>query len=158
VADLRGKSDSECVEAMLAISDARFLDALCAEAKAAGKLSPEFQIPEKWRLNRPEHLREALKPLEQRGLFPMFPFGSDFTEIEQRLLPALGWLKSNSGSWRGRLALLRALLRPGEPAAGEDEALVRMELIGHGSLQERLLRRLVAAGLRKTAAKKTPAG
>ena len=158
VADLRGKSDSECVEAMLAISDARFLDALCAEAKAAGKLAPEFQIPEKWRLNRPEHLREALKPLEQRGLFPMFPFGSDFTEVEQRLLPALGWLKSNSGSWRGRLALLRALLRPGEAAAGEDEALVRMDLIGHGSLQERLLRRLVAAGLRRTAAKKTPAG
>src|SRR6185312_12157864 len=32
VADLRGKSDSECIEAMLSICDARFLDALCAEA------------------------------------------------------------------------------------------------------------------------------
>jgi acyl-CoA hydrolase len=39
VADLRGKSDSECIEAMLSISDARFLDALCAEAKSHGKLA-----------------------------------------------------------------------------------------------------------------------
>jgi len=149
VADLRGKSDGECVEAMLAISDARFLDALCAEAKAAGKLSPDFQIPEKWRRNRPEHLREVLGPLEQKGLFPAFPFGSDFTEVEQRLLPALAWLKSKSGSWRGRWDLLRALFHPGERVDGEDEALVRMELIGRGSLQDRVLRRLVAAGLRR---------
>ena len=151
VADLRGKTDSECVEAMLSISDARFLDALCAEAKAAGKLSPDFQIPEKWRRNRPECLREALAPLERWGLFPAFPFGSDFTEVEQRLLPALGWLKSASGSWRGKLSLLRALFRPGEPVEGEDEALVRMELVGQGSLTERALRRLVLAGLRRTA-------
>jgi acyl-CoA hydrolase len=150
VADLRGKTDSECVEAMLAISDARFLDALCAEAKAAGKLSPDFQIPEKWRRNRPEFLREALAPLESKGLFPRFPFGSDFTEVEQRLLPALGWLKSAGGSWRGRFGLLRAMLRPGAVVVGEDEALQRMALIGQGSLKERVLRRMVLAALRRT--------
>jgi hypothetical protein len=151
VADLRGKTDSECVEAMLSICDARFLDALCAEAKAAGKLSPDFQIPEKWRHNRPEHLREALGPLERKGLFPTFPFGSDFTEVEQRLLPALGWLKLSSASWRGRLDLLRAMFRLGEPVEGEDEALVRMALVGQGSLKERALRRLLSAALRRTA-------
>ena len=90
-----------------------------------------------------------LGPLEQKGLFPAFPFGSDFTEVEQRLLPALAWLKSKSGSWRGRWDLLRALFHPGERVDGEDEALVRMELIGRGSLQDRVLRRLVAAGLRR---------
>ena len=103
------------------------------------------------RRNRPECLREALGPLEQRGLFPSFPFGSDFTEVEQRLLPALGWLKAAAGSWRGRLGLLRALVRPGAPVAGEDEALLRMDLVGQGSLQERMLRRMVLAGLRRTA-------
>jgi acyl-CoA hydrolase len=149
VADLRGKSDSECIEAMLAISDARFQDALCAEAKAEGKLSADFQIPEKWRRNTPEGLREALAPFPHKELFPRFPFGSDFTEVEQQLLPALSWLKSSSGSWGGRLKLLRALLRRGEPVDGEDEALMRMELSGAGSLSERLLRRLLQAALRE---------
>jgi hypothetical protein len=46
VADLRGKSDSECIEAMLSICDARFIDALCAEAKSHGKLAADFKIPE----------------------------------------------------------------------------------------------------------------
>ena len=89
IADLRGKSDSECIEAMLSICDARFLDALCAEAKSHGKLAADFVIPEAWRRHRPETLREALAPLQKKGLLPLFPFGSDFTEIEQRLLPAL---------------------------------------------------------------------
>ncbi|WP_266167903.1 acetyl-CoA hydrolase/transferase C-terminal domain-containing protein [Dyella subtropica] len=150
VADLRGKTDSECIEAMLAICDARFLDALCAEAKSEGKLAADFQIPEKWRRNRPEHLREALAPLQHKGLLPSFPFGSDFTEVEQRLLPALNWLQSSSASWRGRFALIRALMRRGEAADGEAEALVRMGLVGQGSLSERLQRRLVQVALRRS--------
>ena len=31
----------------------------------------------------------ALKPAREAGLLPSFPFGSDFTEVEQRLIPAL---------------------------------------------------------------------
>ena len=73
VADLRGKSDSECVEAMLSICDARFLDALCAEAKSHGKLAADFEIPEAWRRHRPRFLREALAPLQQKGLLPAVP-------------------------------------------------------------------------------------
>jgi hypothetical protein len=34
---------------------------------------------------------------------------------------------------------------------GEDEALVRMALVGQGSLKERALRRLLSAALRRTA-------
>jgi acyl-CoA hydrolase len=149
VADLRGKSDSECIEAMLAISDARFLDALCAEAKAHGKLAADFAIPESWRRHRPRYLREALAPFRQKGLLPKFPFGSDFTEVEQRLLPALDWLKANAVSWRGKLRLLQALVRPGEPAAGEDEALARMNLAEARTLADRLQRRLLQAALRR---------
>ncbi|WP_240046300.1 acetyl-CoA hydrolase/transferase C-terminal domain-containing protein [Rhodanobacter glycinis] len=149
VADLRGKSDSECVEAMLAISDARFLDALCAQAKAHGKLAADFVIPESWRKHRPRYLREALLPYQQKGLLPKFPFGSDFTEVEQRLLPALNWLKAGGSSWRGRLRLLRAALRPGEPAAGEQEALARMGLSAPGRWSDRLQRRILQTALRR---------
>ena len=150
VADLRGKTDSECIEAMLSITDARFIDALCAEAKSHGKLAADFQIPERWRNNRPELLKEALEPWLAKGLLPPFPFGSDFTEVEQRLLPALGWLKTRSSSWRGKWDVLRAAASPGEPVGGEDEALARMGLAQPASMGERIQHRLLKAALRKT--------
>jgi acyl-CoA hydrolase len=148
VADLRGKSDSECVEAMLSISDARFLDALSAEAKAHGKLAADFVIPEAWRQHRPQHLHATLAPFRQQGLLPQFPFGSDFTEVEQRLLPALDWLKSSSSHWRGRWRLLRAFIRPGSAVDGEAEALARMGLAAPVTLSDRLQQRLLQAALR----------
>jgi acyl-CoA hydrolase len=149
VADLRGKSDGECIEAMLSISDARFLDALCAEAKSHGKLAADFVIPEAWRRHRPRYLHEALQPLQQRGLLPKFPFGSDFNEVEQRLLPALNWLKASGSHWRGKLRLLKAALRPGPEAAGEGEALERMGLAAPATVADRLQRRLLQAALRR---------
>jgi acyl-CoA hydrolase len=149
VADLRGKSDSECVEAMLSISDARFLDALCAQAKAHGKLAADFTIPEAWRRHRPRYLREALAPFQQKGLLPTFPFGSDFSEVEQRLLPALNWLKACSSHWGGRFRLLRAICRPGAVASGEVEALARMGLSAPVTLADRLQQRLLQAALRR---------
>ncbi|HEV2682013.1 MAG TPA: acetyl-CoA hydrolase/transferase C-terminal domain-containing protein, partial [Rhodanobacter sp.] len=150
VADLRGKSDSECVEAMLAICDARFLDALCAEAKAHGKLAADFVIPEAWRRHHPRYLREALTPFQQKGLLPQFPFGSDFTEVEQRLLPALNWLKACGSSWRGKSRLLRAACRPGKAVAGEEEALARMGLSAPVTLADRVQLRLLQAALRRS--------
>jgi hypothetical protein len=149
VADLRGKSDSECIEAMLAISDARFVDALAAEAKAHGKLAADFKIPDAWRKHRPEALREALaKPL-QKGLLPRFPFGSDFTEVEQRLLPALAWLQSSSATWKGRWQLFKAALRPGDAVTEEADALERMALVAPKRWDEWLQRRLLQAALRR---------
>jgi acyl-CoA hydrolase len=148
IADLRGKSDSECIEAMLAISDARFLDALCAEAKAHGKLAADFVVPEAWRRHRPRYLRAALAPLQQKGMLPTFPFGSDFSEVEQRLLPALNWLKFCSSHWRGRWRLLRAVVRPGKAVSGEDEVLARMGLAAPTTWPDRLQQRLLLAALR----------
>lgn len=149
VADLRGKTDSECIEAMLAISDARFIDALAAEAKAHGKLAADFKIPEAWRQHRPEMLHEVLAKATRKGLLPTFPFGSDFTDVEQRLLPALQWLQSSNASWKGKWQVLKAFWQPG--AAGTDEAvaLERMGLAAPTRLSERLQRRLLQAALRR---------
>ncbi|WP_329740578.1 acetyl-CoA hydrolase/transferase C-terminal domain-containing protein [Dyella sp. A6] len=148
VADLRGKSDAECVAAMLAVADARFLDALSAEAKAHGKLSLDFRIPDAWRRHTPEHLQQ-LGPLRSKGWLPAFPFGSDFDALEQRLLPVLKQLQADSASWRGRLGLLRRLLRPGDAAEGEQAALARMQLQSPVNLSERLQQRLLLAALRR---------
>ncbi|MEO9079105.1 MAG: hypothetical protein ABI268_07300, partial [Rhodanobacter sp.] len=58
-------------------------------------------------------------------------------------------LKSCSGHWRGRWQLLRAIGKPGEVAAGEGEALLRMGL-GHPTKSlDRLQRRLLQAALRR---------
>lgn len=149
IADLRGKSDSECIEAMLSICDARFLDALCAEAKSHGKLAADFVIPAAWRRHLPGWLQESLTPFRRKGLLPVFPFGSDFDEVEQQLLPALEWLKACSGNWRGRWRLLRAVLRPGDAAGGEDKALARMGLDAPSGLSSRMQRRLLQAALRR---------
>lgn len=150
IADLRGKSDQDCVLAMLAITDARFLDGLVAQAKRAGKLRATFSVPDRWRQNTPARLQEALRPFQARGLFADFPFGSDFTAEERRLLPALQWLKRRSGGAAAKAAVLgRALLA--DRAAPEDEgALRRMGLALPHGMGERLLRRLVALGLAAT--------
>jgi acyl-CoA hydrolase len=150
VADLRGKSDEDCVMTMLAITDARFLDDLVAQAKRAGKLRDRFSVPDRWRQNTPARLHDALRPFQARGLFPAFPFGSDFSPEEQRLLPALQWLKRRAGGTTAKTALLaRALLA--DRARPEDEAaLGRMGLASPHEMGERALRRLVALGLDAT--------
>ncbi|HEV7776364.1 MAG TPA: acetyl-CoA hydrolase/transferase C-terminal domain-containing protein [Luteibacter sp.] len=149
IADLRGKSDSECIAAMIGIADARFIDGLVGEAKKARKLPAHFQIPEVWRRNTPERLREALAPLQKQGLLDAFPFGSDFTDVELRLLPALGWLKSRSTTTGGKLALLGALLAPGPAVAGEVEALSRMGFAQASNVGDRVQKRLLSAALRR---------
>lgn len=149
VADLRGKSDEDCVKAMLAISDARFVDALAAQARAAGKLAPDFTVPDTWRRNTPERLAQALAPLRARGLFDAFPFGTDFTPVELQLAGALQWLKQRSARLSGRIGLLWGALRSGAPQPDEAAALQRMGLDRPQNRSQRWLRRLVLAGLRR---------
>jgi len=140
VADLRGRTDEECICALVAIMDARFQDQLVGRAKKAGKLDPAWQVPERARRNTPEWLERAFENV--RPMFPDYPFGSDFTDLEQRLIPALERLKRLSND---RRALLGALLkgRPDEHV----EALERLGLGNPGSLKERAYARLVSAML-----------
>jgi len=147
VADLRGRSDEACVRAMLAISDARFVDALAAAAMRAGKLPRDFRVPDVWRANTPERLEAILLPFAARGLLPAYPFGSDFDATERRLLPALLWLKRHLAQRKRWPALLGALLAPGHPARA-DECLQRLQLGRDArAWRERLLARLVRGAL-----------
>jgi acyl-CoA hydrolase len=144
-ADLRGKSDEECVIAMLAITDAQFLDRLVGEAKQHGKLRRDFAIPDRWRQNTPKRLVEALAPLHER--FPRFPFGSDFTAEELALLPALQRLQGiSTNKFRLAAFLLSSLFKGG--GKPEDAPLLqRLQLERPRQLREWLLRRLVVAAL-----------
>jgi acyl-CoA hydrolase len=146
IADLRGRSDQACVQAMLAISDARFVDELAATAIRNGKLARDFRVPDAWRANTPEALAERLRPQVAAGLQPTFPFGSDFDATERRILPALLWLKAHVGEPRRWPALLGALLAPGGRA--EDASLLaRLALAQPQSFGERVLARLVRGAI-----------
>jgi len=131
---------------MLAISDARFQDELADEARRAGKLARDFRIPDAWRRNTSQDLAARMKPFASRGLFPTFPFGSDFTAIELRLLPALLWLKKSTADWRRWPSVLGALVSPGH-ADNEGEVLERLGLAEPTGFGERVTARLVRGAL-----------
>ena len=148
MADLRGKSDQDVIAAMLSIADSRFQPELMQAAKDAGKLARSYEIPAAHRDNTPEKIVRLLKPLADRGLLPAFPFGSDFTPVEQRLLPALDMLKVSSPSGLARLAL-SGLFASDVP--GRDEALQRMGLDNPVTNADRFYRLLLRAALAQTA-------
>ena len=146
VADLRGRSDRECIEAMLAIADSRFQDELVAKAQQAAKLPAGYRVPEPFRNNLPERLTEAVAPFRASGVLPDLPFGCDLTADELALAGRLQKLKAAAGSGGGRLKVLRALLAPA-PADRPDvrAALRHLKLDAPVSGGERRLARLVRA-------------
>jgi acyl-CoA hydrolase len=149
VADLRGKSDADVIAAMLQVADSRFQNELTRQAKDAGKLPVNFEIPKAYRENHPERIADALRPARQAGLLPAFPFGSDFTEVEQRLIPALQFLQEVQRSPLSLPALLwQGWTRPPGPA--DAECLVRLGLDKPATWQERVYRGLVSAALAKS--------
>jgi Acetyl-CoA hydrolase/transferase C-terminal domain len=146
IADVRGKSDADVIAAMLGVSDSRFQDELARAAKDAGKLPKNFEIPAAHRENVPERIAQALKPAHEAGLLPQFPFGSDFTDVEQRLIPALEILQ-DAQRIPLRLAglLWRGLTRA--PDAADRECLARLGLDHPATFSERLYRALISAAL-----------
>jgi hypothetical protein len=146
VADLRGKSDADVIAAMLQVADSRFQDELARQAKDAGKLPAKFEIPGAFRENYPERIAKALQPARQAGLLPSLPFGSDFTEVEQRLIPALQFLQEVQRAPQRLPALIWRGWRQGMQPA-DAECLTRLGLDKPSTWQERLYRVLVIAAL-----------
>jgi acyl-CoA hydrolase len=146
VADLKGKSDADVIAAMLQVADSRFQNELARQAKDAGKLPANFEIPNACRENYPQRIADALRPARQAGLLPSFPFGSDFTDVEQRLIPALQFLQEVQRTPRRLPALLwQGWTQRSEPF--EAECLARLGLDRPTTWQERIYRALVRAAL-----------
>jgi Acetyl-CoA hydrolase/transferase C-terminal domain len=146
VADLKGKSDADVIAAMLQVADSVFQPELARQAKDAGKLPKNFEIPHAYRDNHPERIARALKPAREAGLLPLFPFGSDFTDAEQRLIPALQLLQEAQHVPQR----LRGLLWQGfwrRPDAADRECLARLGLDKPATLAEYGYRALVSAAL-----------
>jgi acetyl-CoA hydrolase/transferase-like protein len=146
VADLRGKSDADVIAAMLQVTDSRFQAELARQAKDAGKLPMNFEIAAAYRENVPERIAKALKPAREAGLLPSFPFGSDFTEVEQRLIPALQILQDAQRLPQRLPGLLWRGLT-GTPDSADSECLARLGLDKPVTWSERAYRALVGAAL-----------
>lgn len=144
VADLRGMSDERVIQRLIAIADSRFQDELLDAAQDAGKVDANWSIPPEWRNNLPERIAVSVPAPD----FPAYPFGTDFTPVEQRLLPALQHL-AESGGGPGALAAIAARGFSGPAASPEEEdALARLGLGEPHGLRDRTYRALVLGALR----------
>lgn len=149
VADLRAQPDGEVVKRLIAIADSRFQDDLVAQAKAAGKLNADYEVPEQHRQNLPKVLRARLQPwLSAEGssaLLPDFPFGTDLTADELRIVTALRQMQHASQHPAELLAMLVKSLwadREAPPAY-----LQRLGLDDATSPRKMLMRKLFAGNL-----------
>jgi hypothetical protein len=147
IADLRGRTDREVVEALVAIMDARFQDRFVADAQRAHKLPRDYRVPDAARNNHPQYLDQRFAPWRTRGLFEDLPFGSDLTPEEVVLAKALRGLQAATHSWPGKVgAMMRALLAGGATPQLRPY-LARMGLAEPRSFGERLQRGLVATAV-----------
>ncbi|HEV7269573.1 acetyl-CoA hydrolase/transferase C-terminal domain-containing protein [Pseudoxanthomonas sp.] len=147
IADLRGRNDEDCIVAMGGITDVRFQPGLIEQAQRAGKLRSGFHAPAHWIDNTPVHLSARLRAFRHDGTLPDYPLGSDFTEVEQRIVRALGWLKTKTATpWKKIGTVLRALGARSDDA----EAMERMHLSAPTSVGERIEAKLLGLGLQES--------
>lgn len=148
IGDVRGKADEDCVQAMTAVTDAQFQQGLLEDARRHLKLRKDFTMPVAWRGNTQDRLRQALAAYRSDGTLPDYPLGSDFTDVEQRLVKALAWLKANTATpGRKWMSVTKALL---SGHTGDQEALARMRLDKPEGIGQTLMRRLLAYALDRT--------
>jgi hypothetical protein len=148
VADLRGKTDRDVIAAMLAVADSRFQAELLRQAKDAGKIEQRFELPPAWRDNSPQRIERALAGARAEGLLAPFPFETDFTPIEQRLLPALETLAAVSASPLRLAKFLARGLSGKTHSAQVADCLARMGLDRPSGLAERFYAALLRGALR----------
>ena len=149
VADLRGKTDAEVIGAMLSIADSRFQEELMETAKAAGKLPADYRLPRAFTRNTPERLKTQYRRYREKGLFPEFPLGSDFTYVEEMLVRALAWLQRQVRP-RGLAEMARSGPVSDETRRHFQPHLERMGLEEPQGLKERLYQQLLLKALEAT--------
>lgn len=147
IADLRGARDEDVVRQMLSITDSQFQAELLATAKANNKVGHDTELEPAWGLNTQANLRKTLMPFIQQGLLPDYPFGTDFTEQEQSLIPVLQVLQDASKS---KMALAKLVFKGigTKSKAGEndkgghaaEEAAVRVGLERAVSIKDRVMK------------------
>lgn len=149
IADLRGRTDSEVIGALLAVCDSRFQEELAARARAARKIAADFRVPEVHRNNTPGALERSLRSHRRAGLFSEYPFGTDFTSEEIVIARALKRLRERTGTPVGKTGAIASAVLQGSTPPALKPYLERMRLDRPRAIGEWLLQRLLTAELRK---------
>jgi hypothetical protein len=144
-ADLRGQPDAEVIRRLIAVTDSRFQDDLVHQAKVHHKLPASYEVPERYRHNLPQVLEAKLKPWAEAGLLPDFPFGTDFTDDELRIVSALKKLKHASAHPLELVQMTLQSLWEGKEAP--HAYLERLGLEDARSFKDLFVRRLFAGNL-----------
>jgi hypothetical protein len=149
MAMLRGQREKDVIARLLNIADSRFQEELLQQAKQAGKIADDYEIPQQFRNNTPERLNQIVARLQPEGLFPKFPFGTDFTPEEQVLADVLQSLKVKMSS---RRTLFKTLAGAVGTASSQTEAaapyLARMGLDNPRDLKETAIQKLIISELK----------
>lgn len=140
IADLRGKNDSDIIKALLNVSDSRCQEELREWAVSKGKLSANYVIPRAYTNNTPEALAEQLQPFAKQ--LPSFPFGTDFTADELKIVKALQALKSSTDNPLQLLKTAISSIFKDEDDATVHRYLERMGFNETHSLKEKVMKRL----------------
>jgi len=146
IADLRSKTDAECIKAMLNIADSRFQEALLVEAKSHGKIAADYKIPDAFKNNFPERLEKVFTHFNADGFFPDFPLGSDFDDNERELIKALSWLKAHVKPTKFFELAKNLNVSEAEEKLFEPH-LKRMDLLAPTNIKERMYKHLLLAAL-----------
>ena len=152
IADLRSKTDSEVYKEMLNITDSRFQDELLAIAKKNRKVEVEYQIPQEYRNNTPEKVLQRIKVLPKNTVFPLYPFGEEFTDIEEDLILALKKLKNLSlDKNKFRIEMLKAFFSKAYQTSDAhfQDGLKRMNLDKPNGVKEKITANLLVGALTK---------
>jgi acyl-CoA hydrolase len=148
IADLRGRTDSEVIIALLNVADSRFQDELLAKARAARKIPQDYRIPLRYRANTPQRLEDAFARHRAGGFFSEYPFGTDLTAEEIVLARALKALQARTTTRGGKVRAALGALLAGNPPESHQPFLRRMQLDQPATFGERVLQRLVSRALR----------
>jgi acyl-CoA hydrolase len=150
IAMLRGQREKEVIARLLNIADSRFQEQLLQQAKEAGKIAADYEIPAQFRNNTPERLERIAGRLRPEGLFPKFPFGSDFTPEELVLADVLQNLKVKMGSRRTLFKTLAgAVGAAGAVPPAAVPYLKRMGLDQPRDIKETAVQKLIVAELKE---------
>ena len=127
VAELRGKTDQQIIIALVKVADAKFQDELMDYAKEHGKLAKDYKLPEQYRKNTAENIAGMLGEWKDKGYFPPFPLGTDFTDEEIALGKSLRGIKAIMEEPK---SMIKAVLRSFIHKIDEKEAEPYLERIG----------------------------
>ncbi|MGF1681244.1 acetyl-CoA hydrolase/transferase C-terminal domain-containing protein [Photobacterium minamisatsumaniensis] len=149
IADLRGKPDHVVYTELIRIADSRFQQQLLDDAKAAGKVAKDYQIPKAYANNTPEAIQAFYKKYTDQGLFGPFPFGCSFTDQELKLGKALKALKSKTATSSGKIKAIANAMKSPKPDHNIESLLKRIGLDKPASFEEKITQKLLIAELIK---------